>query len=265
MKVEGNLLKMQNEHTSPVTYKLPIGDELVDMNPLIGKKIKMTFDGVINDIVTGEQIKKSYNNGYSYKSVMTLAQCDICIVKPELCHYDKGTCREPEWGERHCMKPHIIYLANSSGLKIGITREENVPHRWIDQGATEALPIMRVENRYVSGLIESEIAKEMNDKTNWRKMLKNEVPEVDLVEKREEIFETYADLLDSMGAEDLDEEALHFEYPVEKYPEKVTSLGFDKKPVIEGTLVGIKGQYLILDIGVVNIRKHQGYYITLES
>ncbi|WP_372652252.1 DUF2797 domain-containing protein [Halobacteriovorax sp.] len=265
MKVSGNILKMRTTLESPVKYELPIGDELVLMNDLIGKKIKLSFDGQINCISTGEKISKSYNQGYSYRASQKLAACDICIVKPELCHFADGTCREPEWGKANCFQPHIVYLSVSSHLKIGITRQSQVPTRWMDQGATYALPILRVEDRLTSGLIEKEISKILSDKTNWRKMLQNDVDSIDLEDARERIFEDFADLLDDFDAEDLDEEVIQIDYPVNEYPTKITSLGFDKKPVIEGVLNGIKGQYLILDCGVLNMRKHQGYFITIES
>ncbi|MGB0455132.1 MAG: DUF2797 domain-containing protein [Bacteriovoracaceae bacterium] len=264
MKVSGNILKMKGVHESPVQYFLPIGDEKLAMNPLIGKKISLKFDGVINCIETDEVIKKSYGQGYSYKSFISLAQCDVCIVKPELCHFDKGTCREPEWGKANCYIPHYIYLANTSKPKIGITRETQVPTRWIDQGAFEALPILKVPDRHTSGLIEVEFAKALSDKTNWRAMLKGEKEEVDLEELRESLFDEFADLLDSYDVEEVEDDVYTFDYPVESYPEKVTSLSFDKTPLIEGTLQGIRGQYLILDTGVLNIRKHQGYFIEID-
>jgi hypothetical protein len=265
MKISGNILKMKSKLTNPITYELPIGDELISMNDLIGKKIKLSYDGQINCISTGEKISKSYNQGFSFRSSQKLAACDICIVKPELCHFADGTCREPEWGEKNCFQPHIVYLSVSSHLKIGITRESQVPTRWIDQGASFALPILKVTDRLTSGLIEKEIAKSMSDKTNWRKMLQNDVQEVDLEQARENIFEDFANLLDDFDAEDLDEDVVEINFPVNEYPEKIKSLGFDKVPVIEGVLNGIKGQYLILDCGVLNLRKHQGYFITVEA
>lgn len=264
MKVTGNILKLKAKHATPVEYSLPIGDELIELNPLIGKKIKLSFDGVINCIDTGEKIKKSYNQGYSYKSFITKAACDMCIMKPELCHFEKGTCREPEWGEKHCYQPHVVYLANSSGLKVGITRATQVPTRFIDQGAYQALPMFKVENRHLSGLLEVEIKQFMNDKTNWRKMLKNDIEEIDLVQQKEMLLNDIAEILDDFDAEDLPEEVFTFDYPVTEYPEKITSLSFDKKPIIEGVLIGIKGQYLIMDCGVVNMRKHQGYELTID-
>lgn len=260
----GNIRKMKSELGDVVQYHLPMGDDLVDMNALIEKKIKLSFDGQINSIHSGELIKKSYSQGYSYKEMITLAQCDTCIIKPEKCHYHKGTCREPEWGEKNCMIPHYVYLAVSSHVKVGITRHTQIPTRWIDQGASYALPILEVPDRKTSGEIEVEIAKSFSDKTNWRKMLMNEVADEDLEMLRDQIYDDFADLIDDYGLDDLEEEITHINYPVIEYPTKVKSLGFDKNPIIEGTLLGIKGQYLILDTGCVNMRKHAGYFINLE-
>ena len=266
--MQGNILKMKTalvgKNDDIVQYHLPMGDELIHMNPLVGKKIKLEFKGQINCLDTGELIKKTYGQGYSYKSFMKLAACDTCIIKPELCHYDKGTCRQPEWGEKNCFIPHYVYLAVSSHVKVGITRHTQIPTRWIDQGASYALPILKVEDRKTSGELEIEIAKSFSDKTNWRKMLANDVADEDLYALREQIYDDFADIFDDFDAEDLEDDLTHINYPVLEYPSKVTSMGFDKKPVIEGTLMGIKGQYLILDTGVVNMRKHQGYYIYLS-
>ena len=134
-----------------------MGDNEIHMNPLIGNKVSLQFDGQINCMHSGEKIKKSYGQGYSYKSFIKLPQCDTCIVKPELCHFDKGTCRDESWGKANCFIDHIVYISNSSGPKIGITRNTQVPTRWIDQGAIEAIPVMRVSDRKTSGVVENEI------------------------------------------------------------------------------------------------------------
>lgn len=265
MELEGNILKMKSSLSETVEYHLPMGEEQLSLNAFIGQDICFEFDGQINCIATGEKIKKSYNQGYSYKSFISLARCDLCIMKPETCHYDKGTCREPKWGEEHCMIPHFIYLSNTSGLKVGITRHTQIPTRWIDQGATWAIPIAKVKNRKTSGLIEVAIGSELNDKTDWRKMLKGNPQEIDLGAKRAEIHAKYAQLFKEYDAELVDDPMVHINYPVESYPSKVSSLSFDKKEVIEGKLLGIKGQYLIMDCGVLNMRKHQGYYLRFMS
>lgn len=167
MSKTGTLEKMKTELIDgTAVYQLPLSNDLIPLNDLIGKNLSLTFTGNIFDIHDGKKIKKSYGGGYSYKNFISLAQCDTCIIKPELCHYDQGTCREPEWAKGHCHKPHIIYLSNTGAAKIGITRKSQVPTRWIDQGANYALPILEVPDRKTSGLIESEISKIMSDKTN---------------------------------------------------------------------------------------------------
>jgi hypothetical protein len=267
---QGNILKMHTDldSSNQVIYHLPIGahDETkqeVLLNQLIGKGLKLEFTGVINCIDTGKKIKKTFNNGYSYPSFLTRAACDICIVKPELCHYKEGTCREPEWGEEHCLRPHIVYIANSSGIKIGITREVNMPYRWIDQGALQALPILKVKDRLTSGKIEVKLKNDFADKTSWQKMLKNTTRLDNLIRLRSQIYEKYERDINRFQAEKILEDVLEIEYPLETPPEKVKSMSFDKMDTIEGTLIGIKGQYLIFDTGVVNVRKHQGYYLKL--
>jgi hypothetical protein len=190
-------------------------------------------------------------------------------MKPETCHYHAGTCREPEWGETHCLQHHYVYLANSSGIKVGITRGTQIPTRWIDQGASQALPIFRVGNRLLSGKIEVAIKAHVADRTDWRKMLKGEPDKLDMIERRDELLQLVKDEIQNISSEFgeakveflADEEPLKLDFPVQVYPEKVKSLNFDKTAEIEGKLLGIKGQYLILDSGVLNIRKFAGYHV----
>lgn len=266
VKVSGTIMKMKStlDDQGNVSYSLPLGDTLTPLNEHLGKKISLTWNKKIFDIHDGELIKKSYAQGYSYKNLMKLPQCDTCIVKPELCHFDKGTCRDPEWGQRNCMIEHYIYLSITSGVKIGITRHTQLPTRWIDQGAVKAIPVAKVGDRKSSGLVEIEIAKEMADKTNWRNMLKGVYQDVNLEMMREQIYDSYGDLLDDMDAEEVTDSETIIKYPILTLPEKISSMGFDKNATIEGTLMGIKGQYLIFDNGVINMRKHQGYEITLD-
>ncbi len=267
--VKGNLRKMITDHQSPVQYTLPIGDERIVMNELIGKQLTLKFDGLINCVHCDKKTNKSFNQGYCFPCFRQLAQCDRCIMSPELCHYDQGTCREPEWGDKHCMTPHVIYFANSSVIKVGITRGTQVPTRWMDQGAIQALPIIEVDTRYHSGLIEVILKQHMADRTNWRKMLKNEVEPTDLSVFAKDILKTVEKDLADLRQQGFDfrlldgVETYEFEYPVLQYPTKVSSLSFDKKPEITGELHGIKGQYLIFDVGVLNIRKFGGYSVEL--
>lgn len=257
---------METENSSPVSYKLVIGSEKIDLGSLVGKNLRLTYSGKIVCDNCGKPTKKSYAEGVCYPCTMKLASCDLCILKPETCHFHLGTCREPQWGEENCFKPHVIYLANSSGLKVGITRKTNVPFRWIDQGAYEALPIMEVENRFVSGQIEMLFKKHIADKTDWRKMLKGVPETLNLKEWKNRLVRELSEELQHFEFDLLDDaEVVTFNYPVERYPEKITSYNLDKVSEISGRLLGIKGQYLIFDSGVLNVRSHSGYFVTLEE
>lgn len=273
MKISGHLRKMQVTHDSPVNYQLPLDDNLVAMNSLLGKQLKLTYMGDIHCIACGRKTSKSYNQGYCYPCFRSLARCDMCIMKPETCHYHEGTCREPQWGEEQCFQDHVVYLANSSALKVGITRATQIPTRWIDQGASQALPLFRVNNRLISGKLEVMIKSTVSDRTDWRKMLKQDPPDVDLQTKAEQIIkqelEPLQSLIDEFGDDAIcrldNAEVVNIEYPIVKYPEKVSSLNFDKTPEVTGLLEGIKGQYLILDNGVLNIRKFAGYSVEVNA
>ena len=273
LTVSGHLQKMRTELSAPVQYQLPVGEQLIDVNALLGKPLKMTYNGEISCIHCARKTKKSFNQGYCYPCFKKLAQCDSCIVSPEKCHYFEGTCREPSWGDDHCMQDHFVYLANSSGVKVGITRGSQIPTRWMDQGAIEALPIFRVSNRLQSGLIEVIFKQHVADKTNWRRMLKGEVDSMDLQVERDRLLEACAGEIQQLQQEQgiqaiqaiTDADQVSINYPVLEHPSKISSLNFDKNPVVEGTLMGIKGQYLLLDTGVINIRKFSAYHVELTS
>lgn len=257
---------------APVRYELPLGDTLIDMNQYIGKHLKLTYEGEIHCLYCGELTNKSFGQGYCYKHFSTLAQNDSCIMSPELCHYHQGTCREAEWGERNCMQSHYVYLSNASGIKVGITRGGQIPTRWIDQGATQAITIARVTSRQLAGFLEVIFKKHVADKTNWRTMLKGTAAELDMAAERDKLFEQAKPELDELIAKHgiaavqllTHGDPFTFEFPVQSYPEKVTSFNFDKTPVVEGVLQGIKGQYLIFDTGVINIRRFGGYKVSIS-
>ncbi|MDH5360596.1 MAG: DUF2797 domain-containing protein [Gammaproteobacteria bacterium] len=268
----GNIAKMKTELNDSVEYRLPVGNDMVEMNALLGKQLHMRYQGAINCIHCGRKTKKSFSQGFCYPCFTSLAQCDMCIMKPETCHYAAGTCREPEWAEQHCMQDHYVYLANSSGLKVGITRGTQIPTRWMDQGATQAMPIFRTRDRLQAGLVEVIIKAHANDRTDWRKMLKGEAEPMDLGAERDRLHGEITSELAQLRAEHGDdaatflpnEQQIEIRYPVLEYPTKVSSFNFDKTPEVGGTLMGIKGQYLILDGGVINMRKFAGYEIALE-
>jgi hypothetical protein len=269
----GAVRKMKTALADPVSYTMLLGEQAVPLNDYLGRKLQLVFKGVINCIHCGRKTNKSFNQGYCYPCFTRLAQCDSCIVSPEKCHYAAGTCREPEWGEQHCMIDHFVYLANTSGIKVGITRGSQVPTRWMDQGATQARPIFRVSSRLHSGLVEAAFKAHIADKTNWQAMLKGDAEPVDLGDIRRRLMVDCArelnDLVRSHGIQAItelpDEADVHIRYPVLEYPIKVTSLNPDKTPSLGGTLLGIKGQYLLFDTGVINMRKYGGYQLSLTT
>jgi uncharacterized protein DUF2797 len=271
--VRGNVRKMKIIAGAPAVYTLPLGGHELPLNALLGKTVRLEFMGQITCSGCGKPTKKSFGEGFCYRCFTTLAQCDLCIVKPELCHFAKGTCREPEWALSHCMQPHYVYLANASGLKVGITRASQIPTRWLDQGAVQALPVLKVRSRHHAGLVEVALKAHVSDRTDWRKMLKGEPELHDLPRERGELFsrceQTFVQIAGGTNAEAvsvLDQEAVQaFSYPVLQYPARVTALNFEKTPRVEGTLLGIKGQYLILDTGVLNVRKFTGYQVAVSA
>lgn len=271
MHYEGNLRKLKSRLTDPVEYGLPLSKTVVPLNPLIGKYISLNYSGLINCVSCGRKTSKSFAQGHCFPCMRSLPECDTCMVRPETCHFSAGTCRDEQWGNAHCMQDHIVYLANSSAAKVGITRGTQIPTRWIDQGASQALPIFRVATRLLSGKLEHILRQQISDRTDWRKMLKGEPKRIDLRSLQDQLIEMMKGQIDSLfdeeaeGAIDkLDVEMVDLNYPVQAYPEKVTSLNFDKTHEIHGRLLGIKGQYLILDKGVLNIRKFAGYHIRLS-
>jgi hypothetical protein len=267
----GNVRKMKTALDEPVQYHMLLGDVEVPLNQYLGRQLQLDYQGVINCIHCDRKTSKSFNQGYCYPCFKRLAQCDSCIISPEKCHYAAGTCREPAWGEQHCMIDHIVYLANTSGIKVGITRGSQVPTRWIDQGATQAKPIFRVDTRHHSGMVEVLFKNHIADKTNWQAMLKGDAQDRDLELVRQQLLAECGEQVEALRAEHglqaitLLEDApeTRISYPVMEYPEKVKSFNLDKTPSIGGTLMGIKGQYLIFDSGVINLRKYGGYHLTL--
>ena len=269
----GIVRKMRSRLGQPVSYSARLGDNEIALNPLIDQQMKLIFSGGIYCIHCNRKTNKSFNQGYCYPCFQKLAQCDSCIIHPERCHLEQGTCREPAWGEKYCMQDHIVYLANSSGLKVGITRATQVPTRWIDQGATQALAIIRVRSRLQSGTLEIALKQHVADKTNWRDMLKGKAAELDTAGERDRLLaaceEDINELTDRFGFFAISVlkgiDPVSIDYPVQAYPEKITSLNFDKEQVVSGTLKGIKGQYLIFDSGVINLRRFSGYEVELQA
>jgi hypothetical protein len=251
-------------------YILPLYDVLEAkgeyyMNPLIGEVVKITFLDAIHCIETGKKIKKTYGDGMSYDAWLTSPMAVESIIHPELSRIHEGIAlRDKEWEEAHHNQPHYVYLSKTSGVKVGVTRVTNVPYRWIDQGATEAIIIAETPYRQLAGLIEVNLKNYMADKTAWQAMLKNaEAENIDLLKKKNEALDLLPGDYESFFYDE--DNITRISYPVLQYPVKIKSLKIEKDGSFKGRLMGIKGQYLIFDDGTVfNVRAHSGYQVGLN-
>lgn len=262
--ISGNLRKMKAELTSPVSYSLPLGDTLVQMNELLGKTVTLAFGGDINCIECGIKTKKSFSQGFCYKCFETSPHTEPCILRPELCMAHMGIARNIEWAKANHVQPHFVYLSVTAGIKVGVTRATQIPTRWIDQGATKAIKLAEVPNRFMAGIIEVSLKEHFSDKTSWQKMLKNEITDFDLLAEKERASKLLSNELQKYISSD--NEVTSIIYPQLETPKTISSVTFDKESIVSGVLTGIKGQYLIFNNKqVINIRRHAGYYITLTT
>jgi len=271
----GTLKKMRVEATAPVTYCFTDGwwekDNRVDdltVNGFLGKNLMIRFTGEIHCTICGRKTKKTFGQGFCFPCSQSRAEADICIVRPELCHHGQPDypCRDEAFAQSQCFQPHILYCSLTSGVKVGITRQPHVPSRWIDQGAVAAIPVARMADRRTVGLVEKRLSDEgFEDKTHWTRMLKGNPEGFDLGAAVKRVVQR----LEDWGAEGVLPEAervLHkFEYPILEWPTKVKSFNLDKEPTAGGILQGIKGQYLIFDGGVINLRKYSGYKVEVHG
>lgn len=264
MNLSGNISKMRAEFDQPIRYFLPVGEQEVAMNELIGHSVSLKFSGQINCIACGKKTKTSFNQGFCYSCLQTAPEASETVMRPELSKAHLGIARDMEWARQHDLIEHVVYLAVSSELKVGVTRHHQIPTRWIDQGASRAIELCRTPNRHIAGIIEVWLKKHFTDKTNWRAMLQNHIAtQIDLSEEKKNALQLLTPELQRYYSDN--DTIWELSYPVLHYPEKLNSLSFDKTPDISGILSGIKGQYLIFDQGrVLNIRKHNGYWLDIK-
>lgn len=262
MKYFGVLKKMSTENTSPVQYYLDMESDFLNMNQLLNRSITISFKEY--QCLSCGLNKKIFRQGFCYDCFYKMPQTGDWIMRPELSKAHLGIeDRDLEYEKSLQMQPHIVYLANSSNVKVGVTRKEQVPTRWIDQGAHEAIEIVEVPNRYLAGITEVALKEKVSDKTNWRKMLTNNVVDLDLKEERDNLVQYIPDETKQYFLENNKETEI--EFPVEQYPQKIKSLNLDKTPSYNGKLKGIKGQYLIFEDGTVfNVRNWEGYVVELK-
>ncbi|WP_339895885.1 DUF2797 domain-containing protein [uncultured Algibacter sp.] len=262
MTYQGVLTKMETEFASPIQYYLVFENDFLNMNQLLNKQITLQF--VKYQCLNCGLDKPIFRQGFDRQCFYDVAQAGDWIMRPELstAHLDKED-RDLEYEKKVQLQPHIVYLANSSNVKVGVTRKSQVPTRWIDQGAHEAIEIVEVPNRYLAGITEVALKNHVGDKTNWRKMLKNDIEDENLVEWRERLKQYIPNEAKDYFIENNTE--TNIEFPVIKYPEKPKSLNIQKEQQYSGKLVGIKGQYLIFeDETVFNVRANEGLVVNIN-
>lgn len=266
MNCKGNLRKMGSSLVDGIAnYELRLFDgttpgRVVPVNDWVGQRIRMGWTGRIHCVETGKLIKKTFGEGMSFEAFRSSPRAVESIIRPELSRIHEGIAlRDREWEEAHHNRPHYVYLSLTSGVKVGVTRTLNVPSRWIDQGAVEAIVVAETPYRQLAGLMEVGLKERFADRTQWQQMLKGIRPEgVNLEDQREEAFEVLGEAYEPFF--DDASTLVSIGYPVNHYPPKVSSLKPEKLPMIESELVGIKGQYLLFGNGAVfNVRSHAGY------
>ena len=249
-----------------VEYSIIAGEDSVPLSAVIGDTLEIHFEDEKSCVHCGRRVKKLYQNGYCFPCVTTLAECDLCIVKPHECHYHLGTCRDESFADSHCMIPHYVYLADSSAVKVGLTRKGRQLKRWTDQGATSAVLLGETPTRKAAGELEMFIARNLPDKTDWRKMLR------DTGEADADLRQIREDVVSGLDAEyegyafKQPQSVVRFSYPrLPGFEPKLKSMSLDKEKSVKGTLCGIKGQYLMFEEGVFNVRKHTGFHVSVTT
>ena len=266
MQAEGNLLKMKSEvgDDRQVIYRLLLGKTDIIMNELVGAGVKLSFTGTIHCVSCGKVTRKSFAQGFCFSCMQSVPEAEDCVLRPALCKAHLGIARDMNYAQEHCLKPNYVYLANTGEVKVGVTRQSQIPTRWVDQGASAAIKLCKTPNRHIAGLVEQHLSTHFSDKTVWKKMVMNHVnKEINLADMRQKALDLLTPGM--LRFKCSDDKVYTFDYPVTEYPEKPQTVALDKMPTVEGVLLGIKGQYLLFDENrVFNIRRHSGYQVILD-
>ena len=261
MQYQGVLKKMITENSHIVQYYLDLESDFINMNQLLNRNLEIAF--VKYRCMNCHIEKEIYRQGFCKNCFFDIPSAGDWIMRPELSKAHLGEeDRDLAYEKSVQLQPHIVYLANSSNVKVGVTRKQQVPTRWIDQGAHEAIEIVEVPNRYLAGITEVALKAHVADKTNWRKMLKNDIEDVDLKSWQHKLKAFIPEEAQEYFIENNSLTQINF--PVHQYPETPKSLNIAKEQSYTGKLVGIKGQYLIFeDQKVFNIRSNEGIVVRL--
>ena len=263
MTYKGVLKKMETEFGNPIQYYLVFEDGFLNVNQLLNQKIEISFLGY--ECLNCHKKKKIFRQGFCYDCFYSSPAVGDWIMKPELSTAHLGIQdRDLVYEEKVQLQPHIVYFALSSEVKVGVTRKSQVPTRWIDQGAEKAIAIVEVPNRYLAGITEVALKNHYSDKTNWRKMLTNDISDIDLIAEKMKVESWIPDEAKAFFKTEKNN-LVEMIYPVIEYPKKINSLSLEKTTSFSGILMGIKGQYLIFDDGTVfNVRSNEGFVVALS-
>ena len=263
MTYKGVLKKMETEFGNPIQYYLVFEDGFLNVNQLLNQKIEISFLGY--ECLNCHKKKKIFRQGFCYDCFYSSPAVGDWIMKPELSTAHLGIQdRDLVYEEKVQLQPHIVYFALSSEVKVGVTRKSQVPTRWIDQGAEKAIAIVEVPNRYLAGITEVALKNHYSDKTNWRKMLTNDISDIDLIAEKMKVESWIPDEAKAFFKTEQNN-LVEMIYPVIEYPKKINSLSLEKTTSFSGILMGIKGQYLIFDDGTVfNVRSNEGFVVALS-
>ena len=263
MTYNGVLTKMQTEIGNPIQYYLVFENSFLNVNQVLNKEITIQMEGY--QCLNCRKKKKIFRQGFCYDCFYASPAVGDWIMKPELSTAHLGIVdRDLDYESKVQLQPHIVYLALSSEVKVGVTRKTQVPTRWIDQGAEKAIAIVEVPNRYLAGITEVALKNHFADKTNWRKMLTNDIGTTDLIQEKANVQPLLPQEVQEYFCNEKND-LYELEYPVLTYPKKVTSLSLEKTPLFKGVLMGIKGQYLLFEDGTVfNIRSSEGYQVSIS-
>ncbi len=258
---KGVLKKMISEKGDPIRYFLNLENDFLEMNQFLEQTIKIDFAGT--QCLSCHGLKPIFRQGFCKNCFFETPSAGDWIMRPELSKAHLGEeDRDLEYEKKIQLQPHCVYLSLTSHLKVGVTRTSQIPTRWIDQGAHQAVGILEVPNRYLAGIAEVCLKDQFSDKTNWRKMLQNDHEGVSWKEAINQAIEGISKDLKRYLINDHKLTELHF--PVLQYPDKVKSLNLEKENSYTGLLIGIKGQYLLFeDQTVYNIRSNEGTVVEI--
>ena len=268
----GVLHGLDGQPGDPVRYALEIGDAVLPVEDWLERELRFETNGSTTCSACGRDTEKRYGGGYCYRCFTTLARCDLCVVSPDRCHFDAGTCREPAWGEAFCMGPHFVYLANSGGAKVGITRPGNVPGRFIDQGASEAIVVMTTQTRMQAGCVEKALGRYLREQTDWRALVAGVDAPVDLTAELARVRRLAHDALTALDARFPGALAWHetperfvFRYPVVRYDAPARQMKLAPGHAVGGRLLGARGGYLLFEQGVLNVRALSALHVVVRA